>query len=105
MISLDWQQGSQQTIDALGADGAVVEQGLREGSRPHARLEIPLLTPTGELLPFSVKGIFDPPTGGSPFGTVTISSATFDEHWQQPLNLFTFVKMRGGESPTRTRRR
>ena len=34
------------------------------------------------------------PTGGSPFGTVTISSATFDRNYQQPQNLFTFVDMR-----------
>ena len=54
------------------------------------------------MLPLVLKGIFAPPTGGSPFGNVTISSATFDRNWQQPLNLFTFVKMRGGVTDANT---
>ena len=31
-----------------------------------------------------MKGIFDPPTGGSPFGPVTISAATWDAENPQP---------------------
>ena len=51
---------------------------------------------TGSQLSLRVRGIFEPPTGGSPFGSVTMSSATFDRNYQEPKNLFTFVKMRGG---------
>ena len=51
---------------------------------------------------FRVKGIFDPPTGGSPFGPVTISAATWDEENPQPKDLYTFVTVAGGENPTRT---
>ena len=54
------------------------------------------------MLDLDLKGIFAPPTGGSPFGNVTISSATFDANWQQPLNLFTFIKMRGGVTDANT---
>src|SRR5581483_8175818 len=49
-----------------------------------------------------VHGIFDPPSGGSPFGSVTISAATFDRSYDEPLNLFTFVKMRGGVTDANT---
>ena len=38
VIDLDWQDGSPTTIDDLGANGAVVEQGLCEGSRPDGRI-------------------------------------------------------------------
>ena len=55
-----------------------------------------MLTPTGDRLSLKVNGIFKPPAGGSPFGPVTISSTTFDRHYAQPKNLFTFVTMRGG---------
>jgi len=61
-----------------------------------------LITPTGRLLYLDLKGIFAPPTGGSPFGNITISSATFDANWQQPLNLFTFIKMRDGVTDANT---
>ena len=40
------------------------------GSAPRSRLTIA----DGDKLRFKVEGIFDPPTGGSPFGPVTISS-------------------------------
>ena len=45
-----------------------------------------------------VKGIFDPPPGGSPFGPVTISAATWDANNSDPKNLYSFVKMTGGET-------
>ena len=50
-----------------------------------------------------MKGIFKPPAGGSPFGPVTISSATFDDNYTQPKNLFTFVTMKGGVTDANTK--
>ena len=52
--------------------------------------------PNGTTKTFVVKGIFDPPSGGSPFGTVTISAAAWDREVPSPQNLFSFVKMTGG---------
>ena len=43
-----------------------------------------------------MKGIFEPPAGGSPFGHVTFSSETFDREYESPRNLYTFVLMSGG---------
>ena len=45
-----------------------------------------------------MKGIFDPPAGGSPFGRVTISTGVWDSLYDQPQNIFSFVKMKGGET-------
>jgi putative ABC transport system permease protein len=50
------------------------------------------------VLPLHVRGIFDPPTGGSPFGRVTVSDATWDRAYDDPLNVYTFVRMKGGET-------
>ena len=50
-----------------------------------------------------LAGIFDPPSGGSPFGQVTFSSAAFDKYYEAPQNLFTFVKMRGGVNDANTK--
>ena len=102
VISLEWQTGTPSTIDTLGANGAVVSKDYAKDHDLTVGSPIPLLTPTGELLLLVLKGIFAPPTGGSPFGNVTVSSATFDAHWQQPLNLFTFIKMRGGVTDANT---
>ncbi len=104
VISLKWLNGTPPTtIDNLGADGAVVSKAYAKDHNLHVGSPITLVSPAGGVLNLVLKGVFDPPTGGSPFGTITISSSTFDQHWQQPLNLFTFVKMRGGVTDSNTK--
>ncbi len=49
-----------------------------------------------------MQGIFKPPAGGSPFGPVTISSATFDRYYETPKNVYTFVTMNGGVTEANT---
>jgi putative ABC transport system permease protein len=59
-------------------------------------------TATGKTLQLQVKGVFRPPAGGSPFGNVTISTATFDATTSQPLNIYTFVNMSDGVTAANT---
>jgi putative ABC transport system permease protein len=61
-----------------------------------------LQTPTGETLQVTVRGIYEEPAGGSPFGDVTISTGTFDSVYPQPTNLMTFINVRGGVSQANT---
>jgi putative ABC transport system permease protein len=98
MFSMDWKQGSPALLGTLGTDGAFVDNGYADNH--HLRLGSPLqLTfPSGARKEFVVKGIFDPPTGGSPFGRVTISTKAFDRLVDQPHNLYSFVLMRGGQT-------
>jgi putative ABC transport system permease protein len=103
VLSLDWKAGSQDALGQLGADGAVVddeyaeERGLQLGS------PIRLQTAGGRTLQLVVRGIFQPPAGGSPFAPVTISTKTFDASNPQPLNLVTFVNMSGGVNDANTK--
>jgi len=101
-MELDWKAGGQATLGELGADGAIVDDGYAKTHKLVLGSPISLLTPTGSKLSLRVRGIFDPPTGGSPFGSVTMSAATFDRNYQEPKNLFTFVKMRGGVTDANT---
>ncbi|HEV8249385.1 MAG TPA: FtsX-like permease family protein [Gaiellaceae bacterium] len=102
VLAFDWIAGSDDVPAALGRTGAFVkdkyakERGLSIGSR------MQLKVPTGEILRLNVLGVFDEPTGGSPFGEVTISTATFDSVYQQPTNVMTFVNMRGGVTDANT---
>jgi putative ABC transport system permease protein len=79
-----------------------VEKGFAEDHHLRVGSDVALLLPTGDRHTFKVHGIFDPPTGGSPFGPVTISGATFDRLFQQPKDLFIFVTMRGGVDEANT---
>jgi putative ABC transport system permease protein len=98
VIKLDWKHGSQAVLSALGADGAFTTDSY--ASKHHLSLGSPvvLTTPNGARVNLVVKGIFKPPAGGSPFGVITISAATWDRFYPQPQNLFTFVKTAGGET-------
>jgi putative ABC transport system permease protein len=98
VITLDWTEGSQAVLATLGESGAFVDNDFAEDHDLSIGSEIPVTFVTGAERTFTVKGIFDPPTGGSPFGHVTISAATWDAENPQPKDLFTFIEMDGGES-------
>jgi ABC-type antimicrobial peptide transport system permease subunit len=98
VIRLDWKQGSQAVLSSLGNDGAFSDDGFAKDHNLHVGSPVTITTPSGKQLHVTIKGIFKPPSGGSPFGPVTISSQLYDASYQQPENLFTFMNMQGGES-------
>lgn len=103
VINLDWKEGSQAVLSTLGSFGAFVDDGFAKNHDLALGSALVLLTPTGKTLTLTVKGVFKPPAGGSPFGPVTISSKTFDANYTQPKNIFTFVTMKGGVTETNTK--
>ncbi|HEX9416487.1 MAG TPA: FtsX-like permease family protein [Gaiellaceae bacterium] len=102
VFKLDWTQGSQATMDTLGADGAFVDKDFAKDHHLRLGSSVRLLVPDGARPTFQVKGIFDPPAGGSPFGRVTIGTAAFDRVFSQPKDLFVFVTLAGGVDPANT---
>jgi putative ABC transport system permease protein len=101
-INLDWKDGSQAVFSELGTNGAFVDDGFADDHNLTVGSPISITTPTGKKLDLSLKGIFDPPAGGSPFGQVTFSSATFDANYDQPQNLYSFVETQGGVTAANT---
>jgi putative ABC transport system permease protein len=98
MFRLDWVDGSQETMATLGDDGAFADKGYAKAHRLAIGSPITVTFATGAQKTFKLKGIFDPPAGGSPFGRVTVSQATWDKYNPNPRNLYTFLRVRGGES-------
>jgi putative ABC transport system permease protein len=98
VLTLKWKQGSQNVLRTLGANGAFVDDGYADSHDLSVGDTIPIVTPRGERLDLRLRGIFEPPSGGSPFGPVTMSVATYDRNYDQPENLFSFVLTRGGET-------
>jgi putative ABC transport system permease protein len=98
IFNLKWKQGSAEVLGTLGANGAFVDNGYAKDHHLTLGSPVRLTFASGARRTFAVKGIFDPPTGGSPFGRVTISTAAFDRVVSDPQNLFSFVRMKGGQS-------
>ena len=70
MFNLDWMDGSQAASRDARRRRRVRRQGLREEAPPQASARrSPMTFSSGAHKTFVVRGIFDPPTGGSPFGT------------------------------------
>lgn len=98
LIKLSWKEGSQDVLAELGEDGAFVDDGFAEDHELVMGSLVGMTFPGGEAGLFTVEGIFDPPTGGSPFGDVTISTEAWDARVENPRNLYSFVAMEGDVS-------
>jgi putative ABC transport system permease protein len=102
VINLNWKDGDQSVLASLGEDGAFIDDGFAKNHDLTVGQPLVLIAPTGDTIGLVVKGIFDPPAGGSPFGPVTISAATFDRYYDNPKNVYSFVKMKGGVTEANT---
>jgi putative ABC transport system permease protein len=103
VLTLDWTDGSQAVLSNLGANGAFVDDDYAEDHHLRIGSPVSVVVPSGKRLQLEVKGIFDPPAGGSPFGHVTFSSATFDREYDSPRNLYTFIQMQGDVTDENTK--
>jgi len=103
-IRIDWAQGGTGVPARLGEDGAFVAKDYAKDH--HLKLGSPIAveTPTGAVMQLRLKGIFDPPKGGSPFGDLTMSAATFDANFPKPRNLMTLINIKGGVNDANTAR-
>jgi putative ABC transport system permease protein len=96
VIDLEWKEGSPDVISSLGDDGAFVDDNWAEENDLGVGSPIEITFPNGSTRTFRVEGIFEPPTGGSPFASATISAEAWDAEVAQPRNLYSFLKMEGG---------
>jgi putative ABC transport system permease protein len=103
VVNLTWKEGSQSVLSSLGDNGAFIDDGFAKNHDLSTGSGFVLLTPLGKTLSLTVKGIFKPPAGGSPFGPVTISTKTFDANFTEPKNIFTFVTMKDGVTEANTK--
>ena len=101
-IRMKWSAGSDSVPARLGRDGAFVKKHYAEDHHLAVGSAVKLKTPTGNMLRLHVDGIFDEPKGGSPFGDVAMSIATFDRSFATHDNEFTFVNVRGDASEAAT---
>ena len=104
VVDMKWATGSTSVPGQLGRDGAFIKKRYAEEHSLSVGSALPVKTPTGKTLRLQVEGIFDEPKGGSPFGDVTISTATFDDSFARRDNEFTLLNVRGGPTAENTAR-
>jgi putative ABC transport system permease protein len=97
IFNVKWKQGSNAVLATLGDNGAFVDDNYAKNHHLKVGSPVELTFANGQTKRFVIKGIFEPPTGGSPFGPVTISADTFDRFNPKPQNVYSFIRMRGGQ--------
>ena len=102
VLKLNWQDGTNTDLDTLGMTGAILTKGYAKNHDLTVGSPIRLETPGAKYLNLRVHAIVAPPQGGSPLGTVTVSSQAFDSVYPNPQNVFTFVNTTGGVTPQNT---
>jgi putative ABC transport system permease protein len=102
VVNITWQEGGPQVPAELGTDGGFIDSDYAKDHDLTVGSPLSLLTPAGKRLSLKIEGVFKTPKGGSPFGTVSISSALFDRTYQNPQNVFAFLRVSGGVSAANT---
>ncbi|HEY4412258.1 MAG TPA: FtsX-like permease family protein [Gaiellaceae bacterium] len=102
VVTVKWQVGSQAVPGELGRNGAFVSKDYAKSHHLTVGSPLKVETPSGTTMNLVLKGIFAPPKGGSPYGDITISSTRFDSEYQNPQNVYAFVDIAGGVTPTNT---
>jgi putative ABC transport system permease protein len=103
-VRIEWFRGNTSVPAHLGGNGAFVSKDYAKDHDLKLGSPIAVTTPTATVLHLRLKGIFDPPKGGSPFGSVTMSATTFDANYAKPRNLMTLVNIKGGVNDANTGR-
>ena len=104
VIKVKWKAGSQSVPGELGYNGAFVNKDYAKELHLRVGSPIAVETPTGKTMHLEVRGIFEQPKGGSPYGDVTVSTSRFDAEYQNPQNVYAFADMVGGASAANTAR-
>ena len=104
VIKIKWSAGGVDTPVKLGRNGVFTSKDYAKKNHLTVGSPVRLETPNGTALHLTMRGIFDPPKGGSPYGDLTISTKTFDASYPNPQNIYAFVDIRGGTTPANTQR-
>jgi putative ABC transport system permease protein len=99
----DWKEGSDALLFDLGRDGAIIDDDLADQKNLDVGDRFTVLTPSNQRVELAVKGIYEPPPFYPMLGNVSISRDTFDEIFERPRNLFTFVNVSGDPTPEATK--
>jgi putative ABC transport system permease protein len=89
----DWKKGSDSVAENLGPHGAIVDEKFADSKNLSLGSRFKLLTTNGTSTKLEVKGIYKPPPFYPLLGVVSISKSFFDQIYDRPQNLFTFVEV------------
>jgi putative ABC transport system permease protein len=99
VYNFDWVDGSNAVLSDLGDNGAILDESFASDHDLRVGSPFTMQSPTGKTLELEVKGIYDAPAFWQMLGVVSVPVEIFDETFNDPRNLYTFINTEGGPSP------
>jgi putative ABC transport system permease protein len=98
VYKFDWKDGSDATVGELGSFGAIVEKQFADDANLNVGDRFSVTTASDKETLLEVKGIYEAPPFQPLLGNISILQTRFDQLYDQPRNLYTFVDVKGGPS-------
>ena len=101
-LFMKWTQGSDAVPGELGNDGFFASKNYVQDHHLSLGSPVTLQFPSGQKTTVKLKGVWDEPKGGSPFGHITISTTLFDKFTPRPRDEMVLANTPGGVSDANT---
>jgi putative ABC transport system permease protein len=101
-VHLDWKQGNDSVPGKLGSNGFFTSSKYADDHDLHVGSPVSVQFPAGERVKLRLRGTYEEPKGGSPFGDAVISTTLFDKHNPRPQDLMVLVNTPDGVSDANT---
>jgi len=101
-VKIDWKQGNDSVPGQLGTTGFFTDSDYAKAHDLHIGSVVNVEFPSGTRRDLTLKGIFEAPNGGSPFGDATISTTLFDKENPRPRDEMVLVTTPDGVSDANT---
>ena len=102
VVHLDWVKGDNRVPGRLGTTGFFTSS--KYAKKHHLRIGSPVVVqwPTGKKVTVALRGTYDEPKGGSPFGDAVFSTRLFDAEVAQPQDQMVLINSPDGVNETNT---
>jgi putative ABC transport system permease protein len=99
VLTLEWDEGSDDVLSGLGADGAAVSNEFAESKDVGVGDELRFITPRGNEVGYTIRGIYDSTAGV--VGGVVLSNTSLESAWEVDDIAFALV---AGDDPEAIKR-
>ena len=102
VVHLDWKKGNDSVPGKLGLTGFFTSSKFAK--KHHLTVGSPLTVqwPSGKKVSVQLRGTYDEPKGGSPFGNAVFSTTLFDKYTTQPQDQMVLINSPDGVNSTNT---
>jgi putative ABC transport system permease protein len=101
-VRIDWKAGGASVPGRLGKTGFFTDSDYAKSHDLHVGSTVNLEFPDGRHVDLRLIGIYEKPSGGSPFGEATISTALFDQYIPRPEDEMVLINTPDGVSDANT---